>query len=177
MAKRKMRRSYEPMRRRMRLFWIVMLFFLVLLVVLDVIVVLSNRVRRNNALDAEVDYSKISLNGLFLGEEPEREVRDNIIVDPNYSYSWNNILFALDSEGRISRLGFFTTTDGASFDDVSLRYRGYPLATISDFATYFGYTRITNFGHYRYLTYADLRYGIDITMMGGKLYNVEIYKK
>jgi len=177
MAKRKMRRSYEPMRRRMRFFWIVSLFFLVLLVVLDVVVALSNRARRNNALDAEVDYSKISMNGLFLGEEPDRETRNNIIVDPNYSYTWNNISFALDPDGRISRLGFFTTTDGASFEDISLRYRGYPLATISDFATYFGYTRITNFGHYRYLTYADSRYGIDITMMDGELYNIELYKK
>jgi len=177
MAKRKMRRSYEPMRRRMRLFWLAAIFFLVLLVVLDTIVVLGNRARRNNVLDAEVDYSKISMNGLFLGEEPEREIRNNIIVDSNYSYSWNDILFSLDTEGRINRLGFFTTTDGAGFDNISLKYRGYPLATISDFATYFGYTRITNFGHYRYLTYADNHYGIDITMMDGKLYNVELYKK
>ena len=174
---RKMRRTYEPLRRRMRLFWIAMLFFLTLFVVLDVIVVFSDRARRNNILDAEIDYSKISLNGLFLGDEPEPEARQNIIVDANYSYSWNNVSFALDTNGKINRLGFFTVTDGANFSDISLRYRGYPLSTIADFATYFGPTRITNFGHYRYLTYADTRYGVDITMMDGQLYNVELYKK
>lgn len=174
---RKLRRSYEPLRRRMRFFWIVALFFLTILVILDVVVVFTDRARRNNVLDAEVDYSKISVNGLLLGVEPEEDALQNTIIDVNYAYSWNNIVFALDQNGKINRIGFFTTTDGANFSDISLKYRGYPLATIADFATYFGSTRITNFGHYRYLTYADNRYGIDITMMDGKLYNVELYKK
>ena len=172
-----MRRSYEPLRRRMRFFWIAALFLLTVLVILDVTVALSDRARRNNVLDLEVDYSKISLNGLLLGTEPEAAALENTIIDSNYAYFWNNIAISLDTNGKINRLGFFTTTDGASFSDISLKYRGYPLATIADFATYFGSTRITNFGHYRYLTYADNRYGIDITMMDGKLYNVELYKK
>ena len=177
MVKRKMRRSYDPMRRHLRFFWIAALFFLTLLTVLDAAVVLSNRARRNNILDAEIDYSKISMNGLYLSEEPSDEVRQNVIVDANYNYAWNNISISIDPQGKINRLAFFTTTDGVDFEDVALSYRGYPLATISDFANYFGPTRITNFGHYKYLTYADSRTGIDITMMDGKLYNVELYSR
>jgi hypothetical protein len=42
---------------------------------------------------------------------------------------------------------------------------------------FFGYTKVTNFGHYKYLTYQDERCSVDITLYNGEIYNIELTAK
>lgn len=183
MAKKKIRRSYEQHRRKLFFFWTVALFFLCLLTVLSIVVIASNYNARhaNRALDAEVDFSKISFEGLRLGDEASAELRQNQIIDANYQYSQNNISVGVDGDYFINRLAFFATeqSDGenVSIDDVIIEYRGYPLKTVNDFVTYFGFTTPKNFGIYKYLTYADDKYAVDVTLRDGKIFNIELYAK
>ena len=185
MAKKKIRRSETAYRRKLLLVWIVSLFFLALLVLLDVIIVYNQMHPVNRALSEPVDYSKIHFEGLAVGKEASPEILEHPIVDSNYNYSWNNISIAVDNDNIITRLGFYTTepsindlaSEGANIDNTLIDYRDYPLLTISDFVTYFGYTKVTNFDHYKYLTYQDDRYVVDITLYNRKIYNIELYKK
>ena len=185
MAKKKIRRSETAYRRKMLLIWIVSLFFLALLVLLDVVIVYNQMHPVNRALTEEVDYSKIHFEGLAIGEEASPEILAHPIIDSNYNYSWNNISIFVDADNVITRLGFYTTEPaandlssvGASIENTAIDYRDYPLLTISDFVNYFGYTKITNFDHYKYLTYQDDNYVVDVTLYDRKIYNIELSKK
>ncbi|MBR5418655.1 hypothetical protein IK110_00150 [Candidatus Saccharibacteria bacterium] len=180
MAKKRIRRSLEEHRRKLYFLWIVILFFLCL-VTATIIVVGLERMPKNRALSEEVDYSQLSFEGYKLGDEVPLEVRRNDIVDLDYEYTWEGVSISVDKENRIDRLAFFTTdsSDNSSkgINDVVIEYRGYPVKQLADFATYFGMTNVTNFGHYKYLTYSDEKYGVDITLMDGEIYNIELYKK
>jgi hypothetical protein len=180
MAKKKIRRSLAEHRRKLYFTWLVVLFFLCL-VTATILVVGLEKMPRNRALEEERDYSELSFEGYKLGDEVPLEVRRNEIIDADYEYSWEGVSISVGKDKRIDRLAFFTTdaTDdkSKSINDVIIEYRGYPIKTIADFATYFGTTKVTNFGHYKYLTYADENYAVDITLMDGNLYNIELYKK
>ena len=180
MAKKKIRRSLAEHRRKLYFTWLVILFFLCL-VTAAVLVVGLEKMPRNRALEEERDYAELSFEGYKLGDEVPIEVRRNEIIDADYEYAWEGVSISADSNKRIDRLAFFTTdtTDdkSKSIDDVIIEYRGYPIKTIADFVTYFGTTKVTNFGRYKYLTYADENYVVDITLMDGNLYNIELYKK
>ena len=185
MAKKKVRRSEAAHLRKMRFIWVVALFFLALLVLLDVIIVHNQLHPVNRALSEPIDYSKIHFEGLAIDKDAPAEVLEHPIVDSNYDYSWNNISVAVDNNNIITRLGFYTTepsandlaSEGANINNTYIDYRDYPLLSISDFVTYFGYTKITNFDHYKYLTYQDDNYAVDITLYDSKIYNIELYKK
>ena len=180
MAKKKIRRSLAEHRRKLYFTWLVVLFFLCL-VTATILVVGLEKMPRNRALDAEIDYAELSFEGYKLGDEVPLEVRCHTIVDADYEYSWEGVSISADADKHIDRLAFFTTdaTDDGSkgINDVAIEYRGYPIKTIADFATYFGTTKVTNFGRYKYLTYADEKYVVDITLMDGDLYNIELYKR
>ncbi len=185
MAKRRVRRSEAAYRRKMLLIWIVALFFLALMVLLDILIVYNQVNPPNRALTEDVDYSKLHFEGLAIDKEAPEEVLQNPIIDSNYNYSWNNISVAVDENNIITRLGFYTTEpsienpaiEGANIHNTVVDYRDYPLLSVSDFVTYFGYTKITNFDHFKYLTYQDDHYVVDITLYDGELYNIELSKK
>ena len=181
MGKKRVRRSRDEHYRKMMFFWIIALFFLALLVVLDFITAYSQLKGANSALNAELDYSKIHFEGLAIGQELPSEVREHQVIDADFGYSWNNIAISTDNNGFIDQLAFYTTgtteNGGATINDVSIDYRGYPLKTITDFAMYFGQTKILNFDHYKYLKYGDDHYSLDLTMMDNEVYNVILYKK
>jgi hypothetical protein len=181
MANRKLRRSYQDSYRKMVFVWIITLFFLMLLVLLEVITVYNQLHPPNKALSAELDYSKIHFNGLAIGNEIPAEALENRIIDAEFDYSYDDISISVDDNNIIDRLAFYTTElsdgNGTTINDVVIDYRDYPLKVISDFVTYFGYTKIVNFGHYKYLSYGDDNYGLDLTLMDGDVYNVDLYKK
>ena len=185
MAKRKIRRSAVAHQRKVRLIWIVSLFFLALLVLLDVVIVYNQVYPPDRALSEEVDYSKIHFEGLSLGDKITPELKAQRVIDAEFDYSYKNIAISVDNDDVITRLGFYTTEpinnnaggEGTNINNVIIDYRDYPLKTISDFVTYFGYTKITNFRNYKYLTYQDTNYAVDITLVYGEIYNVELYKK
>ena len=180
MAKKRIRRSLEEHRRKLYFLWTVILFFLCL-VTAAIIVVGLERMPRNRALSEKVDYSQLSFEGYKLGDEVPLEVRRNDIVDLDYEYTWEGVSISVDKDKRIDRLAFFTTDssdeNSKGINDVVIEYRGYPIKQLADFATYFGMTDVTNFGRYKYLTYSDDKYGIDVTLMDGEIYNIELYKK
>ncbi|MBR3176675.1 hypothetical protein IKF25_01745 [Candidatus Saccharibacteria bacterium] len=181
MAKRKIRRSYQEHYRKMVFVWIATLFFLLLLILLDFIVVYNQINPPNKALSAELDYSKVSFNGMTIGSDISTEALAHQVIDAEFDYSYDDISISVDENNKIDRLAFYTTAtsdgDGTTIDDVALEYRGYPLKAASDFVSYFGYTKITNFSHYKYLSYGDDNYGLDLTLMDGNVYNVVLYKK
>lgn len=181
MAGRKLRRSYQDSYRKMVFVWIITLFFLMLLVLLEAIVVYNQVNPPNTALSAELDYSKVSFNKLVIGNEVPAEALENRVIDAEYDYSYENIAISVDENNIIDRLAFYTTESsdgkGMTINDVAVEYRDYPLKTVADFVTYFGFTKITNFGHYKYLSYGDDNYGLDLTLMNGDVYNVVLYKK
>lgn len=178
---RKLRRSYQEHYRKMVFVWIATLFFLILLVAMDFVVVYNQINPPNKALSAELDYSKIHFNGMALGSEIPAEVLEHKVIDAEYDYSYDNISISTGNDNTIDRLAFYTTStsdgEGTTINDVAIDYRNYPLKAVSDFVTYFGYTKITNFGHYKYLSYGDDNYGLDLTLMDGDVYNVILYKK
>ncbi len=180
MAKKKIRRSLAEHRRKLYFMWIVVLFFLCL-VTATILVVGLREMPHNRALEEERDYAELSFEGYKLGDEVPLEVRRHGIVDADYEYLWEGVSISLDENKHIDRLAFFATESGdeksKTIDDVIIEYRGYPIKRIADFVTYFGTTKVTNFGHYKYLTYADENYAVDITLMDGEIYNIELYKK
>lgn len=161
--------------------WIITLFFLLLLVLLDFIVVYNQLNPPNKALSAELDYSKIHFNGMALDTEISAEALEHKVIDAEFDYSYEDISISVDENNMIDRLAFYTTAsaegEGTTINDIIIDYRDYPLKAVSDFVTYFGYTKITNFGHYKYLSYGDDKYGLDLTLMDGDVYNVVLYKK
>ncbi len=176
MAKKKIRRSEAAHRRKMFTIWIAALFLLVLLVVLDIVVIYNQTHPFNAALAAERDYSKIHFEGLSIGDELSDDKKLNQVIDANYDYVWKNISISVDGDDKIDRLGFYATPE-KTIADVSIDYRDYPLYTASDFALYFGQTTIKNFNNYKYLTYADDKYAVDLTLLDGDVYSVSLYKK
>ena len=179
MAKKKIRRSSRAHYRKMIFAWIISLFFLALLVVLDFIIVYNQVYPPNKALDSEIDFSKIHFNGLSLGEEINEKALQHRVVDADYDYSYEDISISVDDNNIIDRLAFYATTSGeggVTINDVAVDYRGYPLKTISDFVTYFGMTKVTNFNHFKYLSYRDGDYVLDITLFKGDVYNVILSK-
>jgi len=181
MARKKIRRSLDARRRKLYFMWLVVLFFLCLITA-TILVVGLERMPKNRALTEAIDYSKLSFEGYQLGDEVPLEVRRNDIVDVDYEYMWEGVSISVDADKRIDRLAFFTTESSDAehskgINDVVIEYRGYPVKQLADFATYFGMTDVTNFGRYKYLTYSDDKYGVDITLMDGEIYNIELYKK
>ncbi len=185
MPKKKIRRSPQAYQRKMIFVWIVSLFFLVLLVVLQVIIVYNQTHPANRALSAELDYSKIHFDGLAIGDEISDEIAAQRVIDAEFDYSWHNIAISVDENNRISRLGFYTTEpldndkagNNTNISNVVLDYRDYPLSSVSDFVMYFGDTKVTNFDHYKYLSYQHNDYILDLTLYDGTIYNVVLYKK
>lgn len=184
MAKRKNRRSPTEYRRKMLYVWIISLFFLVLLVVLDVILVDHQINFANRALKAPVDYSKIHFEGLSIGDKVTPEILEHRVIDAEYDFFWNNIAISVDDDNIITRLGFYSSDstdnqENSAVDiyNVIIDYRGYPIKHVSDFVTYFGYTNVKSFNRYKYLTYMDERYTVDITLMDDEIYNVVLSKK
>lgn len=180
MAKRKIRRSNRAHHRKMVFAWIITLFFLALLVALDVVVVYNQIYPPNTALSSEVDFSKIHFNGLSIGGEVSEEILQHRVIDADYDYSYEDISISVDENNQINRLAFYTTSAGedenTTINDVAVDYRGYPLKDISDFVTYFGMTKVTNFSHFKYLSYRDGDYVLDITLFKGEIYNVTLSK-
>lgn len=181
MAKKKVRHSETKFQRKILFIWITALFFLALLVLLSIVIV-YNQINPPNMMSGKVDYSKIHFEGLSIGREASAEVLKNPIVDAEYDYSWHNISVAVDEHNIITKLGFYTTvpseadmaSEGANIHNTSIDYRDYPLLSITDFVNYFGTTKITNFDHYKYLTYQDDDYVVDVTLYDGEVYNIEL---
>ena len=185
MAKKKVRRSETKFQRKILFVWIAALFFLVLLVLLSVVIIYNQINPPNRALTDKVDYSKIHFEGLSVGKEASEEIKKNPIIDAEYDYSWHNISIAVDDNNIITKLGFYTTapsesdmvSEGANIHNTNIDYRDYPLLSVTDFVNYFGKTKITNFDHYKYLTYQDKNYVVDITLYDGEIYNIELTQK
>lgn len=185
MASKKARQTEVKYQRKMLIVWIAALFFLALLVLLSTVIIYNQIHPSNAALSGKVDYSKIHFEGLSVGKEAADEIKQTPIIDAEYDYTWHNISIAIDDDNIITKLGFYTTepsaddlvSEGANIHNTAIDYRDYPLLTISDFVNYFGTTKITNFGHYKYLTYQDDHYAVDITLYDGEVYNIELTKK
>ncbi len=185
MTAKGIRRSLSAHRRKLFTVWTIALFFLALAVALVIVFANNHLHHEDDILNAAVDLSKIHFEGLTIDEQLPNEVLGHEVIDAEFDYSWRNISISVDAEKNISRLGFFTTTpigdenatDGSNIEKIDIDYRGYPLRTASDFATYFGYAKITNYGHYKYMTYQDEKYAVDLTLMDGNVYNVVLYRK
>lgn len=185
MAKKKIRRSEEAYRRKMMFIWIIALFFLVLLVLLEAVIIYNQTHRPIRAFSEEVDYSKIHFEGISINQEASAEILSHPIIDAEYDYSYDNISIAVDDNNIITRLGFYTQepaaidlkSDGVNIHNTVIDYRDYPLLTASDFVNLFGYTKVTNFDHYKYFSYQDDNYVVDVTLYDGNIYNIELSKK
>lgn len=184
MVKKKLRRSEKEHRDKLLRLWFFTLAGLMTLVIVLVVIVDRRLHPSNEALSAEVDYSKICFEGLCLGDEVSEEIAAHKVIDATYNYFWNNISIAVDDENRINRLGFYTTDpidlpgseQGANFENANITYRDYPLDNFADFAMYFGKTKITRFSKYHYLGYSDKDYRVDLMLMEGEIYNLELSK-
>ena len=185
MAKKKIRRSEAAHQRKMIFMWIISLFFLALLVLLDVIIVYNQTHFAIRAFSEEIDYSKIHFEGIAIDQEASAEMLSQPIIDAEYDYSYNNISIAVDDNNIITRLGFYTqepssddlNSDGVNIHNTVVDYRDYPLISASDFANIFGYAKVTNFDHYKYFSYQDDKYVVDVTLYDGEIYNIELSKK
>ena len=185
MAKKKVRRSETKFQRKLIFIWLIAIFFLVLLVLLSSVIIYNQVNESKYAVIGEIDYSKIHFEGLSVGKEASKEILKNPIVDAEYDYSWHNISIAVDDNNIITKLGFYTTapsesdmaSDGINIHNTDIDYRNYPLQSFADFVNYFGTTKITNFNHFKYLTYQDERYVVDVTLYDGEVYNIELTQK
>ena len=174
---RKIRRSLEAHRKKMFILWIVALFFLMLVVVLDVVIVYNQVHPVNRAFSEEIDYSKIHFEGLALGDEISQEQMASPVIDADYDYTWHHVSIGVDQNKIINRLGFFTSAPDTNIHNTVVDYRGYPITAASDFVNFFGFTKITNFDHYKYFSYQDDNYLVNITLYDGEIYNVELSRK
>lgn len=179
---RKIRRSNAAHRRKMFRIWVATLLVLVGLVVYDAVLVYQTDHPERVALAAERDYSKIHFQGMALGDEITIEKMSHHVTDATYKYIWKNISIAVDDENHITQLGFYAMPDvnektNISIADAVIDYRGRFLTSLDDFKLYFGNANFRSFERYKYVTYSDDKYNLELTLMDDEIYNVVLSKK